>query len=44
MGNRALSLVSCSFNSGGDVNGDRVADFEIQIFGIIPLASGDFLL
>ena len=28
----------------GDVNGDRVADFEIQIFGIIPLASGDFLL
>jgi Ca2+-binding RTX toxin-like protein len=28
----------------GDINGDRVADFEIQIFGIVPLASGDFLL
>ena len=28
----------------GDVNGDRVADFEIEIAGIVNLRSGDFLL
>jgi Ca2+-binding RTX toxin-like protein len=28
----------------GDIDGDRNADFEIQIFGIVPLGSGDFLL
>ena len=28
----------------GDVNGDRVADFEIEIRGIVQLSSGDFLL
>jgi hypothetical protein len=28
----------------GDINGDRVADFEIQIFGFVPLGTGDFLL
>jgi serralysin len=28
----------------GDVNGDRVADFEIELVGIVQLSSGDFLL
>jgi len=28
----------------GDVNGDPVADFEIEIAGIVNLRSGDFLL
>ena len=28
----------------GDINGDRVADFELQIVGIVNLASSDFLL
>jgi Ca2+-binding RTX toxin-like protein len=28
----------------GDINGDRIADFEIEIVGIVPIASGDFLL
>jgi len=28
----------------GNVNGDRVADFEIEIAGIVNLRSGDFLL
>jgi Ca2+-binding RTX toxin-like protein len=28
----------------GDINGDRIADFEIEIVGIVQLASGDFLL
>jgi Ca2+-binding RTX toxin-like protein len=28
----------------GDVNGDRIADFEIEIVGIVQLSSGDFLL
>jgi serralysin len=29
---------------GGDINGDRVADFEIEIVGILQFTSGDFLL
>ena len=28
----------------GDINGDRVADFEIEIAGIVQLSSSDFLL
>jgi serralysin len=28
----------------GDINGDRAADFEIQITGILKLPSGDFIL
>ena len=28
----------------GDVNGDRVADFQIQLQGLIPLTSVDFIL
>jgi len=28
----------------GDVNGDRIADFEIEIVGIVQLSSGNFLL
>jgi serralysin len=28
----------------GDVNGDRIADFEIAIAGIVQLSSRDFLL
>jgi serralysin len=28
----------------GDVNGDRVADFEIEIAGIVQLSQSDFLL
>jgi Ca2+-binding RTX toxin-like protein len=28
----------------GDINGDRIADFEIEIVGIVQLSSGDFLL
>src|SRR5262245_29186269 len=28
----------------GDVDGDRIADFEIEIFGILQLARNDFLL
>jgi hypothetical protein len=28
----------------GDINGDRVADFEIEIVGILQFTSGDFLL
>jgi lysophospholipase L1-like esterase len=28
----------------GDVNGDRVADFEVQITGLLPLGSSDFVL
>ena len=28
----------------GDINGDRVADFEIELTGIIKPTSGDFLL
>ena len=28
----------------GDINGDRVADFEIEIVGIVKPTSGDFLL
>jgi len=28
----------------GDVNGDRIADFEIELVGIIQLSSGNFLL
>ncbi len=28
----------------GDVNGDRVADFEVQITGLLPLSSSDFVL
>jgi Ca2+-binding RTX toxin-like protein len=28
----------------GDVNGDRIADFEIEIAGIVQLTSSDFLL
>ena len=28
----------------GDVNGDRIADFEIELVGIVQLSSGNFLL
>jgi serralysin len=28
----------------GDINGDLVADFEIEMAGIVNLRSGDFLL
>jgi serralysin len=28
----------------GDINGDKIADFEIELSGILKLASGDFLL
>jgi serralysin len=28
----------------GDINGDRVADFEIEIAGIAKPTSGDFIL
>ena len=28
----------------GDINGDKVADFEIELTGIVKLISGDFLL
>jgi serralysin len=28
----------------GDINGDHVADFEIEIVGILQFTSGDFLL
>ena len=28
----------------GDVNGDRVGDFLIQLEGLVPLTSSDFIL
>jgi Ca2+-binding RTX toxin-like protein len=28
----------------GDVNGDRIADFEIQVNGLLPFTSADFVL
>ena len=28
----------------GDVNGDRVADFQVELVGRITLSSGDFVL
>ncbi len=39
-----LMFVSASNSIFGDVNGDAIADFQIQLTGITGLASSDFIL
>jgi Ca2+-binding RTX toxin-like protein len=39
-----FDVVSASYAVGGDVNGDGIADFAVQVFSNTPLIAADFIL